>query len=324
MKLSALKKKLKMEVRMLNSKLIKSKSFHIVMLGALMAQAPVQAFSIATYADAAKNAAQATASSIANSSYAVAAKDFVQAKANSIVTAAKNNPEVATVLAFYGALLATLVVINVADEYSKNKKIAACYAEQEKARAEAQAHIDALSLDDLLKIVNANVLEAQQLFNEVDGSRIIELNYTRYNYELSEEEMEALYQELTFVCAAQQHRSWSTLYKAQDYLEKSVAMINHRITMVPYEEKTTLESMVQKINSMLQEVRDLRSIIENNAARYQEQASSDFNQKVEEYRAQNPTEQVTLIAHNCGNNCLKALSCDCSGCACTTQTALQS
>lgn len=69
---------------MLNSKIIKSKSFHVVMFGALVAQTSVQAYSLAECMAAGKEAAQTsldyaktTATQIANSEFVGTAKEYV-------------------------------------------------------------------------------------------------------------------------------------------------------------------------------------------------------------------------------------------------------
>lgn len=126
-----------MEVRMLNSKLVKSKSFHIVMIGALVAQTSVQAFSITEYAAVGKQMAQTsleyaktTATQIANSEFVGSATQYVKSTGNNVVEFIAENP---LSTAFYlGAGLAVIgLILDAHDDYKSDQRYEAKRAQEE-------------------------------------------------------------------------------------------------------------------------------------------------------------------------------------------------
>lgn len=315
------------------------------------------------YAVAGKNLVQKTASDIANSEFVGSATEYVTSAGNAVVEFAAENPLLTAYAVFVGATVTSIAFENYGkykrDRQRQEECNARCAAEKaRKAQEEAEqgirdagfiagkeaqreaftadkkAQVNALEFEDFVKLVNANVMEAHQLFNEVDGAHILELNNARYNYELSEEEMDALVQELMFACVAQESNAYK-LAESERLIQKALDLIDLRSYYkgtIDSEAKGTIYGFMHDVQEVRALINELSAVYQDQAtsalnekvALYQEQQAFELNEKVAEYHAQNPTKQVTLVSHTCGHNCLKALTCDCSGCACTAQIALQS
>ncbi|MGE0009455.1 MAG: hypothetical protein AB7F19_02850 [Candidatus Babeliales bacterium] len=299
---------------MLKSKHFTSKAFHAVIFAALMAQSSVHAFSVTAYADAAKKVAQASVT-------------FVHSKANNAVAALKKDQFAAGYFTAVGGMLGVVAVVAIIDKLDnayQQRKLNNHFAALEKERAQAQAQIDALSFEDLLKLINADVIEAQTLVNEVDGPRIAQINRILTHNVLLDEVREELINELTFLCAAAQQNYWYNLSKAEAALQNALSHINRRLEITQNEIRSNFASEREKVKTFIVEIRALRSIVSEYAARYECQVSAEFNEKVAQYRAQNPTRQVKIHVHTCGHDCLKAMACECANCACSAQITVQS
>lgn len=292
---------------MLNSKQFKSRTFLFVMLCALVAQSSLQAFSI--------------------TDGAVAAKELAQSAGQSIVDAFKQDPLKAYVVTLWASALGLIGIAATIDFLEERALLKRC--EERDARIEAE-RVRILNLDkqEFLKHLTADVVDAQMLFNAVDGSRIIELNSSLsrdifpYN-DNARNQCEANENELAFICAAHQNTTgYYQLHRAEQLLDEAILLLRRRIQKDW--DPSTLESILVNVDRFAKQVKTVISLIQDNAQKYHEQEVNNFNQQIADYHANNPVKQVVLHAHTCGNDCLGIWACDCSGCACTAATFAQS